>query len=506
MFGFKSTTLAVWMLSLLETSHAHTVMTTLFVDGVNQGDGVCIRMNKNGSTSNFFVNPVSSRDVACGREKEHQSLHVLYFRFQNIRTDKQKGIDGEIGVARVCPAKASSILTFEFREHPDNVSSAPLDPSHKGPASVYLKKVDSAIASNNTAGDGWFKIWESVYDNTSDKWGTTKMIENDGHISVQIPEEIEGGYYLARTELLALHAASSNPPNPQFFVGCAQLFIESNGTAKPSTVRIGEGTYNLSMPGLTYNIWEKPLSLPYSMVGPTVYRAGSGASSSAVAPTAASATAAATVTQAVAPLPTTSAPSSQQNVGSCGVVVADEIEKRDTLVQTEGLKPEGCIFVNGNWCGFEVPSYTDQDSCWAVSLLLSPYYNFFFFRKKNEKCDQADSLSPYNIVIERLLGPIRRLLEQDTTDGVQPLSDLAGQMPRDLQRVRERDLDGASSSGRGHDSVVAVVEGGIEDLYLIYRTCVFFFFVWGLILITACTLVRVIFMCQWMDYDVLRFE
>lgn len=258
------------------------------------------------------------------------------------------------------------------------MSSAPLDPSHKGPAAVYLKKVDSAIASNNAAGDGWFKIGESVYDETSDTWGTTKMIENNGHISVQIPEDIEGGYYLARTELLALHAASSNPPNPQFFVGCAQLFIQSNGTAKPSTVRIDEGTYNLSMPGLTYNIWEKPLSLPYPMVGPTVYRAGSGASSSATAPSAASVTAVsstapATVTQVVTPLPTTSASSSQQNVGSCGVVIAEEIEKRDTLVQTEGLKPEGCIFVNGNWCGFEVPSYTDQDSCWAVSLFLLPY-------------------------------------------------------------------------------------------------------------------------------------
>lgn len=61
-------------------------MTTLFVDGVNQGDGVCIRMNKNGSTSNFFVSPVSSKDVACGREKST----VPYFCSLNIETDKQK--------------------------------------------------------------------------------------------------------------------------------------------------------------------------------------------------------------------------------------------------------------------------------------------------------------------------------------------------------------------------------------------------------------------------------
>ncbi|KAL1971376.1 hypothetical protein VTN77DRAFT_329 [Rasamsonia byssochlamydoides] len=342
MFGFTSSwsaALAVCILSLLATSQAHTVMTTLFVDGVNQGDGVCIRMNNNGSTSNFFVSPVSSKDIACGME-------------------------GEIGAARVCPAKSSSILTFEFREHPENVSSPPLDPSHKGPAAVYLKKVDSATASNNAAGDGWFKIWESVYDETSDKWGTTKMIENNGHISVQVPEDIEGGYYLARTELLALHAASANPPDPQFFVGCVQLFIESNGTAKPSTVRIGEGTYNLSMPGLTYNIWEKPLSLPYPTFGPTVYKAGTAPAAGTSTASAVSSSATTTVT----PLPTASVPSSQQNVGECAVVIAEEIEKRAApLVQTEGLKPEGCIFVNGNWCGFEVPSYTDQNSCWASS-------------------------------------------------------------------------------------------------------------------------------------------
>jgi Auxiliary Activity family 9 (formerly GH61) len=188
---------------------------------------------------------------------------------------------------------------------------------------VYLKKVDSATASNNAAGDGWIKIWESVYDSSVSEWGTSKMIGNNGHISVQIPRDIVGGYYLARTELLALHAASENPPDPQFYVGCAQLFIESNGTALPPTTTIGEDTYNLSMPALTYNIYTTPLSLPYPMYGPPVYKPGSASSQAQ---------------------PTTD------------------------LTQTEGLKPNGCIFVNGNWCGYEVPSYSDQNGCWAVRI------------------------------------------------------------------------------------------------------------------------------------------
>ncbi|KAJ9272904.1 CAZyme family AA9 [Paecilomyces variotii] len=303
---------------------AHTVMTTIFVDGINQGDGVCIRMNNDAKTANFYIKPITSPDIACG-------------------------IQGEIGASRVCPTKASSTLTFSFREEPSNPNSPPLDPSHKGPAAVYMKKVASATASNNAAGDGWFKIWESVYDESVGKWGTEKMIDNDGHISVTIPSDIEGGYYLARTELLALHAASQG--DPQFYVGCAQLFVVSNGTARPSTVRIGEGTYDLSMKGLTYDIYEMPLALPYPMYGPAVYEAGDdeGSGMDASSP-------------GVVSTPTATALAS--SVVATGVA-ADE--KYEVLIQTEGLKPKNCVFVNGNWCGLEVPDYNDQNSCWEAS-------------------------------------------------------------------------------------------------------------------------------------------
>ncbi|KAL1852587.1 hypothetical protein Plec18170_005718 [Paecilomyces lecythidis] len=313
----------------LPLASAHTVMTTLFVDGVNQGDGVCIRMNNDAKTANFYVKPVTSPDVACG-------------------------IQGEIGGARVCPAAASSTLTFEFRAQPSNPDSASLDPSHKGPAAVYMKKVDSATASNNAAGDGWFKIWESVYDEAAGKWGTEKMIENDGHISVTIPSDIEGGYYLARTELLALHAAAQG--DPQFYVGCAQLFIASNGTAKPSTVSIGQGTYDLSMKGLAYNIYTTPLALPYPMFGPPVYQPGEGSDSG----TAVSST-------GVVSTVTATALSSTDTADSVVATGVPGNEKREVLTQTEGLKPENCVFVNGNWCGLEVPDYNDQNSCWEAS-------------------------------------------------------------------------------------------------------------------------------------------
>ncbi|KAF7596950.1 hypothetical protein BBP40_011316 [Aspergillus hancockii] len=277
---------------------SHTTFTTLYVDEVNQGDGTCIRMGHDGSTVNFPIEPLSSKDIACGR-------------------------DGEKGVARVCPAKANSLLTFEFREYADGSQDGSIDPSHKGPCAVYMKKVDDATADDNAAGDGWFKIFHTGFDESVGKWCTDKLIDNKGFLSVNLPPDIEDGYYLIRTEILALHnSAFADPLDPQFFVNCAQIFVQGGGSAKPETVNIGEGTYTLDTPGLKYNIYAKPLQLPYPIPGPAVYQGKS--------------------------------------------VAERSVEKRETA-QTKGLKPAGCILQRDNWCGFEVPEYSDENGCWASS-------------------------------------------------------------------------------------------------------------------------------------------
>lgn len=48
-------------------SSAHTLFTTLFIDDVNQGDGTCIRMPKDGSTSTGPIAGLDSPDMACGK-------------------------------------------------------------------------------------------------------------------------------------------------------------------------------------------------------------------------------------------------------------------------------------------------------------------------------------------------------------------------------------------------------------------------------------------------------
>ena len=127
-------------------------------------------------------------------------------------------------MARIASVNAGSNLTFEYRAVPDvsTVSGGvSIDLNHKGPCAIYVKKVTDSSASNNAAGDGWFKIMEDGYDSVAGKWCTEKLIPNDGHLSATVPSDLAPGYYLVRAELLALHQADKTPPDPQFYVGCA---------------------------------------------------------------------------------------------------------------------------------------------------------------------------------------------------------------------------------------------------------------------------------------------
>jgi hypothetical protein len=55
------------ILSLTSVSSAHTLFTTFFVDGENQGDGTCVRMPKDGATSNAPIYPLTGDVMACGK-------------------------------------------------------------------------------------------------------------------------------------------------------------------------------------------------------------------------------------------------------------------------------------------------------------------------------------------------------------------------------------------------------------------------------------------------------
>ncbi|KAH6676561.1 glycosyl hydrolase family 61-domain-containing protein [Halenospora varia] len=289
-------TIFICALAALQTVAAHSLFTTFSVDDVSQGDGVCVRMPTNPSTATFPINDLASDNMACG-------------------------FDGTKGVARVCSVNQSAKLSFTFRENPDASAPGAIDASHKGPCAVYMKAVSSAI-NDKGAGDGWFKIFDEGFDKTTSQWCTEKLMANNGILSVQVPSDLAGGYYLVRPELLSLHESDKTPPNPQFYAGCAQIFLTSSGTAVPQdTVKI-PGYVSITDPSVLYNIYTPKGD--YVTPGPAVYK--SGASTKAAV-----------------------------------------MQASTAQTQTEGQLPENVVLTNANWWGVEVASYSTESGCWSSS-------------------------------------------------------------------------------------------------------------------------------------------
>lgn len=273
---------------------AHTIFTTLFVNDKTQGDGTCVRMNQDSENCTSPVPDLSSDDMACG-------------------------VTGMKPVSYTCPAPAGSKITFEWRLYADLEKPGSLDQSHKGPCAVYAKQI-SDMATDSAAGSGWFKLWDEGYDESSGKWCTEKLIDNNGLMSIEIPTGLPGGNWLFRPELLALHNADKG--DPQFYTGCAQVFVESEKTGTldvpadfsvsiPGYVKAGE-------PSVSFNIYNPVF--PYPIPGPKVYN-----------------------------------------------VPSSSTRKREALVQTEGVIPPGCLIKNANWCGLEVSDYSTENGCWKAS-------------------------------------------------------------------------------------------------------------------------------------------
>ncbi len=61
----RASTIAV-ALSALGVASAHTVFSQLYIDGVDQGAGTCLRIKPEYDNRNFPISP-SSKEMACGR-------------------------------------------------------------------------------------------------------------------------------------------------------------------------------------------------------------------------------------------------------------------------------------------------------------------------------------------------------------------------------------------------------------------------------------------------------
>jgi hypothetical protein len=261
------------------------------------------------------------------------------------------GVNGEESVAFTCPASAGGKLTFEWRlwadyENPGVIDGVralpfcsllssisqlysrslqltlPLVKSHKGPCAIYAKQLDSE--STSAAGPGWFKLWDEGYDDNTGKWCTEKLNETgDGLLAFNIPPSLPSGNWLFRSELLALHNARAG--DPQFYVGCVQVFVESDVTGMleiPAEKEVSiPGHVSMNEPGLGFNVYNPVF--PYPMPGPEVFIPASSSSSI--------------------------------------------ISSKTAIAQTQNRVPENYLIKNANWVGLEVSSYSTEDGCWAAA-------------------------------------------------------------------------------------------------------------------------------------------
>jgi hypothetical protein len=54
-------------LGLASVAKAHTLFTTLWVNGESQGDGTCVRQPTDLSKSNSPIYPLDGEEMACGK-------------------------------------------------------------------------------------------------------------------------------------------------------------------------------------------------------------------------------------------------------------------------------------------------------------------------------------------------------------------------------------------------------------------------------------------------------
>ena len=233
---------------------AHSHMYSVWVNGVDQGDGrnVYIRSPPNNSP----VKDLASAALAC-----------------NVN-------GGKTGSSFV-QASAGDTLTFEW--YHDNRGDDIIAASHKGPVITYI----APYTEGNGAESIWTKVAEDGYDSASKLWAVDKLIANKGKQDFVLPANLAAGRYLIRQEIIAHHesdvAYNVNPARgAQFYPSCVQFEVKGSGSAVPDQKFNFNTGYTYSDPGIVFNLYQA--FTEYKIPGPAVWTGASSGSGSGSSP------------------------------------------------------------------------------------------------------------------------------------------------------------------------------------------------------------------------------
>lgn len=223
--------------ALIPSAFAHYNFESLIVNGEATEPYQYVRRTKN---ANSPVEDVTSLDMVC-----------------NVG-----GIDADtMAATETKTVKAGDQLGFKVNA----------ELGHPGPQAVYMSKAPTK--ANAYKGDGdWFKIYELTYSEITSEgiqwatWPKTGAIRN---FTFTIPEELPAGEYLLRAEHSGLHAAGAIG-GAQFYIGCAQINVESSGAGTPAPTVKFPGAYDGTEPGIHINIYY-PAPTSYEMYGPATW-------------------------------------------------------------------------------------------------------------------------------------------------------------------------------------------------------------------------------------------
>ncbi|KAI1764995.1 glycoside hydrolase family 61 protein [Hypoxylon sp. FL1150] len=159
------------------------------------------------------------------------------------------------------PISAGDIIHVQWNGWPE---------SHKGPVLDYLAscgRESCETIDKNTL--QFFKISQvGLVDGSKAPglWGSDQLIANNNSWVVEIPRHIRPGFYVMRTEIIALHNAS-HEIGAQNYPQCINLQISGNGTELPRGV-LGKELYDPEDPSLHLDISASMST--YKIPGPTL--------------------------------------------------------------------------------------------------------------------------------------------------------------------------------------------------------------------------------------------